>query len=424
MDKAIQIVYRNLLYYITSTSKYIDTRNGSIQAAIDLYGKGSQEHQSVVNAWYAVGVGDKYSEDFELTPGKYVIVANREKDTDKNWYYMTSDLGTASTKRFQAVTAGTEDINAIIVSELEDKYVWELETAGDNWKLKNGTQYVTWSSGNSANLGATAKLLTFEVAENQVQAHFNDGTNERYLSLNAGTNNNYFAFYGNTNQITHLYFLPYDDGITPPPPVRDCKTVPYTETFASSQGDFSVINLTLPEGFSSIWNWDSQYGMVSKCIKGSTKYESEAYLISPCIELPENEPCVLTFSHAAKFFQNTSQMSLWISTDYDESEPDAAQWNRLIIPTYPTGVNWNWFESGNIDLSAYKGKYVNIAFCYTSTTSYAPQWEIKNFAVKKTSATVVGNSIHTSSVSKLLIDGQLLILRGDRTYTITGQEVK
>ena len=60
MDKAIQIVYRNLLYYITSTSTYPDSRNGSIQAAIDLYGKGSQEHQSVVNAWYAVGVGNKY----------------------------------------------------------------------------------------------------------------------------------------------------------------------------------------------------------------------------------------------------------------------------------------------------------------------------------------------------------------------------
>ena len=29
-----------------------------------------------------------------------------------------------------------------------------------------------------------------------------------------------------------------------------------------------------------------------------------------------------------------------------------------------------------------------------------------------------------SQVSKLLRDGQLLILRGDKTYTLTGQEVK
>jgi hypothetical protein len=60
MDKAVQIVYHNLMHYITSKSQYPDSREGSIKAAIDLYGKGSQEHQSVVNAWHAVGVGDKY----------------------------------------------------------------------------------------------------------------------------------------------------------------------------------------------------------------------------------------------------------------------------------------------------------------------------------------------------------------------------
>ncbi len=428
INKATSIVYNTWMNRLTYTSTFADARASFIKEVIAQYGKGSKEHQSVVNAWYAVGVGDKYvepTEDFQLKPGKYVIVAGRNKTGDKNWYYMTSDLGTASTKRFQAVSTGTENMDAIALTDLEDKYVWTLEADGTNWKLKNGTQYVTWTSGNSANLGATAKSLTFEVADNQVQAHFNDGTNERYLSLNATTNNNYFAFYANTNQITNLFFLPYDDGSTPPPPARDCKSVPYTETFASSQGDFSVDNLTLPDGFTSIWNWDSQYGMVAKCIKGSTKYESESWLISPCVELPENETCVLSFSHAAKFFQSTSQMSLWISTDYDESDPEAAQWNRLIIPTYPTGSNWNWYESGDIDLSEYKGQYVNIAFRYTSTSSYAPQWEIKNFAIRKQSTTGIdGIYSNKPSAIKILRDGQIFILRGDKTYTVTGQEVK
>ena len=363
--------------------------------------------------------------DFLLNPGKYVVVANRDKDGDRNWYYMTSDLGTASTKRFQAVSTGVESIDAVAVSNLEEKYIWTLEADGANWKLKNGTQYVTWTSGNSANLSSTAKTLTFDVNENQVQAHFNDGTAERYLSLNAGTNNNYFAFYGNTNQITHLYFLPYDDGTTPPPPTRECKTVPYTETFASSQGDFTIYNLTLPSGFSSIWNWDSQYGMVAKCIKGSTKYKSESWLVSPCIELPTNESCTVSFSHAAKFFESTSQMSMWISTNFDESDLDNVKWVRLDIPNYPTGANWNWYESGDIDLSAYKGQYVNIAFCYKSNTSYAPQWEIKNFAVKKTTPTNVENiNIQQPFATKILRDGQIFILRGDKTYTLQGQEVK
>ena len=363
-------------------------------------------------------------ESYQLNQGKYVIVANRNKDDDNNWYYMTADIGTASIKRFQAVSTGTESIDAIAISNLEDKYVWTLEADGSNWKLKNGTQYVTWTSGNSASLGATAKPLTFDVVENQVIAHFNDGSAERYLSLHMS--NNYFAFYANTNQIEQLFFLPYDDGTTPSQPTRDCKTVPYTETFASSQGDFTIQNVTLPSGFTNIWNWSSQYGMVASCIKNSTKYASESWLISPCIEIPSTDKCVLTFSHAAKFFQNTSQMTLWVSSDYYEGAPSSATWQHLTIPTYPTGQNWNWFESGEIDLSAYKGKQISLAFKYTSTASNAPQWEIKNFAVKKVSTQDIESvpASHEPTATKILRDGQIYILRGEKVYTLQGQEVR
>ena len=428
MDKAIQIVYKNLLYYITSTSKYPDSREGSIKAAIQEYGKGSPEYKAVVNAWHAVGVGGKYVEepqDSNLKPGKYVIVANRSTGNDKNWYYMTSDLGTAGTKRFQAVSTGKEKIDAIAANNLEEKYIWELVADGSNWKLRNGGKYVTWKSGNSANFDASGKSLTFDITGNQVVAHFNDGNTERYLSLNITTGNDYFAFYGNTTQVEQLYFLPYEENTTPPMPERECQSVPYIETFASSQGDFTTYNALLPSGFTSIWYWDSRYGMVAKCINGSTKYASEAYLISPCIELPESSKCVLTFSHAAKFFQDTKQMSLWISTNYDETNLESADWDRLVIPTYPTGDNWNWFESGAIDLSNYSGQNVNIAFCYTSTESYAPQWEIKNFAVKQATTTNLENieDVETSTSTKILRNGQLLILRDGTTYNLMGQEL-
>ena len=184
------------------------------------------------------------TDDFELKPGKYVIVANRDKNGDKNWYYMTSDLGTASTKRFQAVSTGTESMDAIDITDLEDKYVWTLEADGSNWKLKNGTQYITWASGNSANLGATAKTLTFDVADNQVLAHFNDGSAERYLSLNATTNNNYFAFYSGTNQIEQLFFLPYDDGTTPvDPPVESNRYIVLAQRNATSNWFYMTSDL-------------------------------------------------------------------------------------------------------------------------------------------------------------------------------------
>ena len=60
IDKAIEIVYRNLTFYMTSLSNFQDARFYSIQAAIDLYGVCSPEVKSVTDAWYAVGVGSPY----------------------------------------------------------------------------------------------------------------------------------------------------------------------------------------------------------------------------------------------------------------------------------------------------------------------------------------------------------------------------
>ncbi len=57
MNKAAKIAFRNLTVYLTPTSNYAAAHNGSIQAAIDLYGSNSNEVQQVRKAWCAVGVG-------------------------------------------------------------------------------------------------------------------------------------------------------------------------------------------------------------------------------------------------------------------------------------------------------------------------------------------------------------------------------
>lgn len=55
-------------------------------------------------------------------------------------------------------------------------------------------------------------------------------------------------------------------------------------------------------------------------------------------------------------------------------------WTELSsIPVRAAGNNWNYVNSGAIDLSPYKGQTVNIGFKYTSTNSDAATWEIKNF---------------------------------------------
>lgn len=60
LQDAEAIAYRNLVTYLGANSDYSDARAGAIQAAIDLFGECSQQHESTMDAWYAVGVGDPF----------------------------------------------------------------------------------------------------------------------------------------------------------------------------------------------------------------------------------------------------------------------------------------------------------------------------------------------------------------------------
>jgi Zn-dependent metalloprotease len=61
MDDAAKIAYRALTVYFTSSTNYASARTGAIQAAIDLFGSCAQQTITCTNAWYAVGVGAKYT---------------------------------------------------------------------------------------------------------------------------------------------------------------------------------------------------------------------------------------------------------------------------------------------------------------------------------------------------------------------------
>jgi len=58
IQKAEKIAYKALTTGLTPTATYLDAYNATITAAITLYGANSNEWEQVVNAWYAVGIGD------------------------------------------------------------------------------------------------------------------------------------------------------------------------------------------------------------------------------------------------------------------------------------------------------------------------------------------------------------------------------
>lgn len=56
--KAEKIAYHNMMDYLPSNASFMDAYEGSLQIAEDFYGVESLEYNSVVNAWYAVGIGE------------------------------------------------------------------------------------------------------------------------------------------------------------------------------------------------------------------------------------------------------------------------------------------------------------------------------------------------------------------------------
>ncbi|GJM33387.1 MAG: hypothetical protein DHS20C18_23880 [Saprospiraceae bacterium] len=67
LDTSANIAFRNLKFYLTRFSGYFDAREGSLQAAEDLYGICSNAVVQTARAWYAVGVGpENFDNDVRL----------------------------------------------------------------------------------------------------------------------------------------------------------------------------------------------------------------------------------------------------------------------------------------------------------------------------------------------------------------------
>jgi hypothetical protein len=155
------------------------------------------------------------------------------------------------------------------------------------------------------------------------------------------------------------------------------------ETFASSQGNFTIVDVKLPSDLKYLWKEDTSY----KCMKASAyynkkNYESESWLISPAIDMSKVSDATLSFDQACKYFNDISkEVSIRISTDYSTGDPTKATWTTLTISTWPA-ADFK-FITNSVNIKNFCGKNnVHIAFQYTSTSSAAGTWEIKNVTIK------------------------------------------
>lgn len=192
-------------------------------------------------------------------------------------------------------------------------------------------------------------------------------------------------FMGNTPEMAQgnkiISYNGQTGGDTPNPPAGEGQTIfsALSESLTEMPADWTIQNVTLPEGGSYVWSWkvyeNKGYLNANAYIDKKAK-ASEAYAISPVIDLIGATGCSLSFDHAAKF-QTTLRTLCGVVARVEGT----AEWTTLAIPAWPEAGAWTFANSGNVDLSAFDGKKIQIAFKYASTAEGADIWEIKNLTV-------------------------------------------
>ena len=169
-------------------------------------------------------------------------------------------------------------------------------------------------------------------------------------------------------------------GDTPQPPTG---TTVFTETFASGQGNFTIDNLKLPSALSYIWNFDSRYScMKASAYLNDTNHDAEARLISPEIDLTGYKTASASFSQALNFFSSIEQARK--EALFEVSTDGGTTWTALTVPSWPDALSWTFASTGAIDLTAYAGKKIKVAFHYIGTSAKCGTWEVNKLTVNGT----------------------------------------
>jgi hypothetical protein len=159
-------------------------------------------------------------------------------------------------------------------------------------------------------------------------------------------------------------------------------TLPFTELFTEDLGTFSTYDAVGPQS----WAWEFyDDGCAKMAGYDNGQIENEDWLISPELDFSSSSGVTMNFRQAANYVNGEfSFLQVLVSTNYTgEGDPNTAIWTEVSVPTWPSGDNWDFIESGSVNLSDYDGEEtVFVAFKYTSSNSVASTWEISSVIIE------------------------------------------
>lgn len=359
-----------------STAKYltpatISKMNDVLSAA---YPKAAAGDMAVVNYAYsefepsaggATVIPNVYQKvtSFDAEGGNYVIAAL----ADDGKYYPFGKLDDGKTYGYVMPSPITVGDNNVIATDEGESQVVTIEKSEKGYRLKNTNGQYLYMAGTddsfNVNTTAPAEGADWTIASNGDGTFtFKNVLTEKSIKMN---------FYKEKYQFGSF---------------ADAKHTYMNEPMDKESTRFTMKDVLLPEGSNYVWKHDAErkYYKASSTIK-MVCYPSESWFVSDEIDLSKANNPVISFNAAMNFLKEgkfTDHLVLKVSTDYTD-DVKTATWTDLAFDNTGLGTSWTFKLISNIDLSAFKGQKIHIAFQYKGTTTCAPTFEFRNLKIKE-----------------------------------------
>ena len=358
-----------------STAKYltpatISKMNDVLSAA---YPKAAAGDMAVVNYAYsefepAAGgaeIPNVYQKvtSFDAEGGNYVIAAL----ADDGKYYPFGKLDDGKTYGYVMPSPITVGDNNVIATDEGESQVVAIEKSEKGYRLKNTNGQYLYMAGTydsfNVNTTAPAEGADWTIASNGDGTFtFKNVLTEKSIKMN---------FYKEKYQFGSF---------------ADAKHTYMNEPMDKESTRFTMQNILLPEGSTYVWKHDAtnKYYKASSFV-GGKNHASESWLVSDEIDLAKANNPVMSFNAAMNFLGKDKfddHLVLKVSTDYTDNVTTAT-WTDLAFDNTGLGTSWTFKLISNIDLSAFKGQKIHIAFQYKGTATCAPTFEFRNLKIKE-----------------------------------------
>lgn len=359
-----------------STAKYltpatVSKMNDVLSAA---YPKAAAGDMAVVNYAYsefepsaggATVIPNVYQKvtSFDAEGGNYVIAAL----ADDGKYYPFGKLDDGKTYGYVMPSPITVGDNNVIATDEGESQVVTIEKSEKGYRLKNTNGQYLYMAGtyDSFNVNTTAPA---------------EGADWTIASNGDGTFNFKNVLTGKSIKM-NFYKEKYQFGS-----FADAKHTYMNEPMDKESTRFTMQNVLLPEGSTYVWKHDAErkYYKASSFV-GGKNYASESWLVSDEIDFTKANKPVMNFDVAMNYLNEgkfTDHFALKVSDDYVD-DVTTAKWTDLAFDNSGLGTSWTFKNISGLDLSAYKGKKIHIAFQYKGTDTCAPTVELKNVKIKE-----------------------------------------